>query len=348
MRSARPVSWNLSSAATCALLAALVGCENPSRKESRLSSQSRDSGARAFEFSVTARGSVAGKLQDVEAISDLREVEPGLVRAQATWPPEKTALIICDMWDEHWCAGAARRVVEMAGRVDEVARELRRRGVLVIHAPSSVVDFYDGTPQRELARSAPHTDTPLPLSQSDRWGTKWCYPDRSREPDMPIDDSDMGCDCEEKCSIRAAWTRQIDSITIAADDAISDNGQEVWNLLEARGIDNVFIAGVHLNMCVLGRPFGIRQMTQLGKNVVLLRDLTDTMYNSKMEPFVDHFEGTDLVVRHVESYWCPTTRSDEIAGGEAFSFQEDRRGRVSRIIDGFSGVEGVHERRRAE
>ena len=32
-------------------------------------------------------------------------------------------------------------------------------------------------------------------------------------------------------------------------------------------------------MCVLGRPFGIRQMVHLGKNVALMRDMTDTMYN---------------------------------------------------------------------
>ena len=56
---------------------------------------------------------------------------------------------------------------------------------------------------------------------------------------------------------------------------------ENWNLLEARGIENVMILGVHTNMCVLGRPFGLRQMAHNGKNVVLVRDLTDTMYNSR-------------------------------------------------------------------
>lgn len=33
--------------------------------------------------------------------------------------------------------------------------------------------------------------------------------------------------------------------------------------------------GVHTNMCVLGRPFGIRAMVGLGRNVVLVRDLID-------------------------------------------------------------------------
>ena len=77
----------------------------------------------------------------------------------------------------------------------------------------------------------------------------------------------MGCDCKVKCEIPAPWTRQIAAIEIAEADAITDDGQETWNLLASRGIDNVILCGVHLNMCVLGRPFAIRQMTALGKNV---------------------------------------------------------------------------------
>ena len=44
-------------------------------------------------------------------------------------------------------------------------------------------------------------------------------------------------------------------------------------------------------MCVLGRPFGLRQMAKNGKNVVLMRDLTDTMYNPQRAPFREPFLG---------------------------------------------------------
>jgi hypothetical protein len=54
---------------------------------------------------------------------------------------------------------------------------------------------------------------------------------------------------------------------------VSDSGVEIYNLLRQEGITNVAIMGVHTNMCVLGRPFGIRQLTRLGLNVVLVRDL---------------------------------------------------------------------------
>jgi nicotinamidase-related amidase len=242
------------------------------------------------------------------------------------WKASRTALIICDMWDDHWCKSAARRVGEMAGPLNEVVKTAREKGVLIIHAPSSVVDFYKDAPQRLHAKKAPYAKAPTKLSEKDRWGTKWCWPDPAFEGVLPIDDSDMGCSCDEpKCEIREAWSRQIKTIEIVEGDAITDNGQETYNLLASRKIDNVILCGVHLNMCVLGRPFGIRQMVKVGKNVALMRDMTDTMYNPQRPPGVDHFTGTDLVVQHVERYWCPSFTSADLMGGKAFKFAEDKR-----------------------
>lgn len=249
-----------------------------------------------------------------------------VVEQTIEWDPRRMAVVVCDMWDDHWCRGAARRVVELAGPMNQVIAHARERGAFIIHAPSTTVDFYRGTAQRRRAQSAPYAKPPVPLATSMRWGTAWCWPDQERESELPIDDSDMGCDCPEKCEIAAPWTRQIAALDIGADDAISDNGQEVYNLLAERQIDHVLILGVHLNMCVLGRPFAIRQLKHLGKDVVLVRDMTDTMYNSKMKPHVDHFTGTDLVIEHVEKYWCPTITSVDLVGGEPFRFSEDGRG----------------------
>jgi nicotinamidase-related amidase len=248
--------------------------------------------------------------------------QPTVTERQVSWETKKTALIICDMWDDHWCKSAARRVDEMAGPLNEVVKAARARGVFIIHAPSTCTAFYDGTPQRKRAQAAPFSQTPIPLATTERWGTAWCWTDPKYEAVLPIDDSDMGCDCQPaKCPIRTPWTRQVSAIEIAEADAITDNGQETWNLLAERGIDNVILCGVHLNMCVLGRPFAIRQMVKLGKKVVLMRDLTDTMYNPERPPGVSHFAGTDLVVQHVERYWCPSFLSTDITGKPSFRFK---------------------------
>jgi nicotinamidase-related amidase len=249
------------------------------------------------------------------------------VNSEATWDPKHTAIIVIDMWDDHWCKSAAARVVELAPVMNEVIKAGRNQGMFVIHAPSTCTEFYKDTPQRRRAIEAKFSPTPKPFTDKERWGTKWNYPDDKREAQLPIDDSDMGCDCREKCEIRDPWKRQIDLIEIAPEDAITDNGQETWNLLAERKIDNVIIMGVHLNMCVLGRPFAIRQMVYHGKNVVLMRDMTDTMYDPRMPPKVSHFHGTDLVVNHVEKHWCPTILSTDLTGKPAFGFKNDPRKR---------------------
>jgi len=254
-------------------------------------------------------------LRQVETQPGTAEYRPADVALD--WRADQTALVICDMWDQHWCKSATARVAEMAPRVNELAGELRRRGVLIIHCPSDVVDFYRDHPGRELARQAPEIDTAVPLES-------WCPRDPRREPPLPIDDSDGGCDCRRQCETRRAWSRQIDTIEIVDGDAITDSA-EAFYLMKQRGIRNVVVAGVHTNMCVLGRPFSIRQMVRQGQSVVLVRDLTDTMYNPRMSPFVSHFAGTDLVVEHIERHWCPTITSDQILGGAPHRFAADQR-----------------------
>lgn len=232
-----------------------------------------------------------------------------------TWDGKKTALIICDMWDRHTCPNAESRVGEMAPRVNDFAKAARGRGVLIIHCPSDTMEFYKDHPGRKLAQSAPKAEPKVPLQ-------RWCKIDLQAEAPLPIDDSDGGCDCPRtwKPGDKYPWTRQHAAIEIADGDAITDSA-EAYNLMEQRGIENVIVLGVHLNMCVLGRPFAIRQMVKQGKNVVLVRDLTDTMYNPEMRPQVSHFEGTRLMVEHVEKYWCPSIESTALLGGAPFRFK---------------------------
>lgn len=233
------------------------------------------------------------------------------------WDSKKTALIICDMWNEHWCKGATERVGEMAPRMNEVVKAARAKGVFIIHAPSDTMTFYEGTAQRKRAQDAPKATPPVPLQ-------RWCNLDPSKEAPLPIDDSDGGCDEDPKCKGGPPWPwkRQIAMIEVAETDAVTDSA-EAYNLLQERGIENVIVMGVHANMCVLGRPFSIRQMVGVGKNVLLMRDMTDTMYNSRMRPFVNHFRGTDLIVEHIERYWCPSITSADFVGGKPFQFSKD-------------------------
>jgi lysophospholipase L1-like esterase/nicotinamidase-related amidase len=266
------------------------------------------------------------------------------------WLPSRTAIIVCDMWDLHHCKNAVTREVEMAPRMNEVLEKARKDGVLIIHAPSSCMKPYEGTPARARAKSAP-TAARLPDKIAE-----WCKQIPAEEMAVyPLDQTDGGEDDDlaehaawakglaaKGLNPKAPWTKQIDVLRIDQEkDAISDSGVEIWNLLEARNIDNVILMGVHLNMCVSGRPFGLRQMAKNGKHVVLMRDLTDTMYNPARWPFVSHSHGTELFVAHVEKRICPTITSDQLIGGKPFAFSDANAGkkRLQIILLGDSTTE---------
>jgi nicotinamidase-related amidase len=255
-----------------------------------------------------------------------------IVTKEQQWAAHKTAIIVCDMWDAHHCRNAVRREEEMVPRMNEVLEKARDQGVLIIHAPSGCMEPYKDHPARKRAQAAPKAKN-LPKDIGE-----WCKQIPAEEKGKyPIDQSDGGEDDDlqeheawhKKLAAmgrnpKAPWKSQHAGLKIYDTDAISDSGVEVWNLLEDRGINNVILVGVHTNMCVLGRPFGLRQMAKNGKNVVLMRDMTDTMYNPKSAPHVSHFEGTRLIIEHIEKYVCPSITSDQIIGGKEFRFKGDQ------------------------
>jgi nicotinamidase-related amidase len=248
-----------------------------------------------------------------------------------SWSPKQSAVIVCDVWDAHHCLNAVRRLEEMLPTMNRVLEKARDQGVLIVHAPSSCMEPYKDHPARKRAQEAPKAKN-LP-KDIDQWCTKIPAEEKGK---YPIDQSDGGEDddpaehAEWHAKLKAMgrnpkapWKSQHAGIKIHDQDVISDSGVEIWNVLEARGIKNVILLGVHTNMCVLGRPFGLRQMAKNGKNVVLMRDMTDTMYNPKASPYVSHFKGTELIVEHIEKYVCPTITSDQIVGGTPFRFKGD-------------------------
>jgi nicotinamidase-related amidase len=235
------------------------------------------------------------------------------------WKSSETAIIICDMWDQHWCKGAAARVAEMAPFMNNVISIARSKGILIVHAPSECMAFYKNHPARQLGQKYKNKKA-MGLISTDKLVSE-------KDAVWPVDQSDGGCDCSPECKQGPPWpwTRQIDLLEISDKDAISDSGAEIGGLFYQKGIKNVILLGVHTNMCVIGRSFGLRNMVRLGMNVVLMRDMTDTMYDSKQSPNVNHFTGNCLVNEYIETYVCPSIVSTDLTGKKQFRFKDDNR-----------------------
>jgi nicotinamidase-related amidase len=239
-----------------------------------------------------------------------------------SWKPARTAIVVIDMWDNHHCTAAVQRVSQLAPAINATLTAARAKGLLIVHSPADCMDFYKDTPQRKLARAAPFAKAPVAFTWHDRDPKiELTYPDELTR-DGQIEGVGSCAGCVPMCPKRYRnWTRQIDTIDIAAADAITDNGQELYNLFRQRQIEHVIIMGVHANICMLGRPFGIRQMKYLGMDVVLCRDLTDAFYEPKNRD-LSHFRGTELIVEHIERYWCPTILSTALTGQPPFCFPD--------------------------
>ncbi|MDR0541866.1 MAG: isochorismatase family protein [Dysgonamonadaceae bacterium] len=242
------------------------------------------------------------------------------------WKPSETAIIICDMWDKHWCRDATDRVAEMAPHMNELLTIAREKGVKIVHAPSGCMGFYKDYPGRKEAQKY---NDPKVIQKAGLVDGKW--PDKlpsEKDAVWPVDQSDEGCENAD-CKPQGVWKRQIETLTIKDEDLITDSGTEAAGYFFKKGIKNVILVGVHTNMCVIGRPFGLRAMKALGMNVVLMRDMTDLMYNHAMPPYVDHFSGLDLMVEYIEKYVCPSVVSSDFTGRKQFVFKGDKRPRVA-------------------
>ena len=221
------------------------------------------------------------------------------------WNASETMIIICDMWDDHFCKLAAQRVDMMAPKMNRVITAARNHGVMVVHAPSGTMGHYEKTEYRKRMKQTRHAEPPVPIQ-------KWCYLNPETEAKMPVDTTKSSCDDPIVGARVRRYSKQHAGIKIIGYDGISDKGQEIYNFIHQAGIKNIVLMGVHTNMCVLGRPFGLRQLKYLGLNVALARDLTDAMYDPREYPYVSHTRGTQLVIEHIEQYWNPSLDSVDL------------------------------------
>lgn len=163
------------------------------------------------------------------------------------WDVAQTAIIICDMWDAHTCSLSAQRVAAMAPRMNQVVSTARSLGVMIVHAPSDTMKYYEGTPWRQRMQRAPTARSPTPILAR-------CGRDPVEERNFPIDDTAGGCDdpmTKEETGPPYPWTREHPAIDLVGFDGVSDNGQEIYNFFKQQGIANVALMGVHTSQTYL-------------------------------------------------------------------------------------------------
>ncbi|MCF6176973.1 MAG: hypothetical protein L3J71_14530 [Victivallaceae bacterium] len=225
------------------------------------------------------------------------------------WVASETVIIIIDMWQEVELQQINERTNEMVPLMNSMLNSLRNKGVLIIHAPSEGIDFYIGqTARLNAENTASASNFPAGLEQ-------WNYWISTAEETAGYPVSQTVCPPVD--------VHQHSGIGIHDNDAISTNSREIWNLMELHGIKNVLVAGMFSNVCVAGRPFGLRNWVRYGKNTLLIRDMTDVLYEDDLSPYISHFAANDLMTKHIEKYICSSILSSDITGTSPFQFNAD-------------------------
>lgn len=228
--------------------------------------------------------------------------EAAVVEFEESVDPAKTAAVVIDMWDRHWCESYTRMVAGMVPAMNEALAAARRLGMQVVFAPSDVLDAHAGAPQRHAVQALPHSELPEEAN---------FYP-----PPPPYAGTG-GCECgpDRPCQKASAWSSQNANLHVEPGDWIVDcnNNQELWNLCTAHGITTLLYMGVATNMCIIGRSCGIRPMTQIGLRCLLVRDLSAAISGNgydpdsqQIDPDFTPAEGTRRVLHHLERHYCPS------------------------------------------
>ena len=221
-----------------------------------------------------------------------------IVRDWVTVAGDKLAIIVVDMWDSHWCSGAAKRMHLLAPKLNLFLKRLRRFGAHVIHAPSGVAGDVTVKGAAKL----------LPMVRKENFPV--IHP--LHEPKFPLDTSDWGCSTGE-WPPTAVWTGEHPALESFCEDYACDDGTAIRAFLASKGVERTLLVGVHVNMCVLDVDFGARSMVSRGFQMVVVRDMGDIMYNPVSNfPHVSRARAFVLTLRHIETYICSTISSREI------------------------------------
>jgi hypothetical protein len=220
----------------------------------------------------------------------LRDANGALLAQSAKVDACRVGVVVVDPWNFHWCKTATQRVDALIPRMNLALEAARELGMSVMLCPSDVVDNYAGWPQRERVIAMPLRPTPALATI-----------------DCPEPPNGGGCACgRERCKVNYGWDGMHPDLRIGPDDLMPDTLDEVWTICQDRGLTHLIYMGVHTQVCLLGKPMGLRNLKAAGLHCILARDLTDA--HPGYDPAIGFTPDghTAEVVAHFERHLAPT------------------------------------------
>jgi hypothetical protein len=235
--------------------------------------------------------SCAVRAAEIEFTLQTRDPGTGeIVIGREMVDPKHVGVIAVDVWNYHWCKTATMRVDAIVPRMNKALDAARSLGMTVMLCPSDVVDNYVGYSQRERVFALPTVPVPKIMEVT-------C---------PPVPDAG-GCACgRERCAVNYGWDAMHPALRIDEADWMPDTQAEVYALCEQRSLTHLIYVGFHTQVCLLGKPMGLRAMKSAGLNCMLARDLTDAHPGYDPARNFTPDLNTEQVVEHFEKHLAPT------------------------------------------
>jgi len=223
----------------------------------------------------------------------LRRDKRGISRAtKERADPKKVAIFAIDCWHWHWCTTWRSRAGSLIPRFNYSFDSARKLGMTIVFSPTNSMRDMNELPQRQATLAL--LDHPLPMlaNLSDpypgaiRWGM---------------------CECGlgEACFYNNNNNNQHPDLKMEADEFIALTQQEAYNVLKERDITHIIYTGFATNMCMWGKPTGMKYMRQFGFKCCFARDMTEAITGYLEESF-NPTRGTMEVIETMERDLAPS------------------------------------------
>jgi hypothetical protein len=206
--------------------------------------------------------------------------------------PRKVAIFAIDCWHYHWCRTWRNRAGSLMPRFNHSFDAARKLGMTLVFSPTNAMrDLNDSRQRRNTLALANETLPPLanlpdPYPRNLRYGMCECG---------------LGDDCHYTNNVN----NQHPDLKMRDDEYIALTQQEAYNVLKHRGITHIIYTGFATNMCMWGKPTGMKYMRQFGFRCVAARDLTEAITRYAEESF-NPTRGTLEVLELIERELAPT------------------------------------------
>jgi hypothetical protein len=272
-------------------------------------------------------------LEKKPALIEVRERDSNgqCIYTEIPFNPGKTAIVVVDMWNMGGCGyfdPDSSFVGTMEGFLyaDYVSKHInvllasaRALGITVIHAPSDQTSFYENHQVRLNVNKLAEADFPWdvkPIWNDDQKKIPWA------EWDGEYDYMYPGMDWKRNRPGTQPFG-QNPNIVLGKDDFMTDDPEELWKIIQARGLESIIYVGGSTNMCLAGRPFGLLNMKEYGIHVYLDRNYSHVIHriphgwngdvnNPAYGPQYTNRQNSKKVIRYYEQHICPTLDGEDL------------------------------------